>query len=54
VPYLLVAAAALVALVGVAKLLGHGPKTTTQRAALVWGLLFGLGVVVWLVSARLP
>ena len=52
-PYLLVAAVILVALVGVAKLLGRSPTSTTQRAVLVWGLLFGLGVTVWLISARL-
>jgi hypothetical protein len=54
VPYLLLLATAVVAAVGVARLRSAAPGGTPPLGALlVWALLFGFGVAVWIVSARL-
>ena len=54
-PYLLVAIAAIVMLIGVAKVSRNAQPShrTPWRALLVWAVLFGAGLSIWLMSIRI-
>jgi hypothetical protein len=55
VPYLLLAVAAIVMLIGVARVSRNAqpPHRTPWGALLVWAVLFGAGLSIWLMSVRI-